>query len=495
MCEARRYSTHPLAALTLCRLAAVAANRVVAEVKSLSAAKVKVLNFKVVFDPAGFARYDGGALLQKYPDAKKTAQQTPPSSPRKKMAPADALLQAPVTLKLWQRPLGMTLNGPAVDGQGNVYVTKVKVASHAEKAGVQVGMRVNAVDGKNMQNRSKGAVTGTIKANDGSKALVVVVQLDPRGYAKYDDGVMMGEMQAVAPASPKKKARASPAKKTKAAPAPRGKADAVSIKITGRPVGMSVTGPTDNGKGNVFVSKVKDDSLAANAGVRVGMAVLSVDGQSTENKGKGTTVKIMKANKGTLDLRLQLDPDGYAEYDDGALRDKIAQAANSTPSAPAELVTVTIADRPLGMSITGPKSSGTGHVFISKVKDASHAETAGVKIGMQIIKINGKSVLNISRTACMKVMKEVKGAMTLQLQMNPEGYATYDGGALLDSLAMTDGQKFVILDHNSRKGLFASMMIEDGGDSEDVVEINLTEQVGILCSGKTACVLFDFTFK
>ena len=37
-------------------------------------------------------------------------------------------------------------------------------------------------------------------------------------------------------------------------------------------------------------------------------------------------------------------------------------------------------------------------------------------------------------------MKKAKGIITLQLQMDPEGYAKYDGGALRDSLATSSSR-------------------------------------------------------
>jgi len=76
--------------------------------------------------------------------------------------------------------------------------------------------------------------------------------------------------------------------------------------------------------------------------------------------------------------------------------------------------------------------------------------------------------------------------MALQLLMDPEGYAEHDGGALRDEMAqqtpLAEGQRFVILDKNSRKGLFESMVREGGVDEVGPVEINLMRQVEMLCA-------------
>jgi len=92
--------------------------------------------------------------------------------------------------------------------------------------------------------------------------------------------------------------------------------------------GMTFIGPENNGpRTGVFITRVKPDLPASRevddegkCVIKPGMRILGMNGKSVQEKSKTEAVEILQGGTLTCVMTLQLDPEGFAFYDNGALK-------------------------------------------------------------------------------------------------------------------------------------------------------------------------------
>ncbi|KAM7385569.1 hypothetical protein PAMP_001648 [Pampus punctatissimus] len=183
-------------------------------------------------------------------------------------------------------------------------------------------------------------------------------------------------------------------------------------------LGFSVRGGSEHGLG-VFVSKVEDDSSAAQAGLTVGDKLVEVNGVSLESITMSSAVKVLTGNNR---LRMVVRRVGkipgirYSKekttWVDLIHRRMVVEESGRTPSETSSdsalrrivHLFTTSDDYCLGFNIRGGKEFGLG-IYVSKLDPGGLAEQHGIKMGDQILAANGVSFDDITHSNAVEVLK------------------------------------------------------------------------------------------
>ncbi|XP_034464904.1 PDZ domain-containing protein 7a [Hippoglossus hippoglossus] len=183
-------------------------------------------------------------------------------------------------------------------------------------------------------------------------------------------------------------------------------------------LGFSVRGGSEHGLG-IFVSKVEDDSSAAEAGLTVGDKVVEVNAVSLESITMSSAVKVLTGNNR---LRMVVRRVGkipgirYSKekttWVDLIHRRMVVEESGRTPSdassdsALRRIVHLftTSDDYCLGFNIRGGKEFGLG-IYVSKLDPGGLAEQHGIKMGDQILAANGVGFEDITHSNAVEVLK------------------------------------------------------------------------------------------
>ncbi|XP_026212032.1 PDZ domain-containing protein 7a [Anabas testudineus] len=183
-------------------------------------------------------------------------------------------------------------------------------------------------------------------------------------------------------------------------------------------LGFSVRGGSEHGLG-IFVSKVEDDSSAAQAGLTVGDKLVEVNGVSLESITMSSAVKVLTGNNR---LRMVVRRVGkipgirYSKekttWVDLIHRRMVVEESGRTPSETSSdsalrrilHLFTTSDDYCLGFNIRGGKEFGLG-IYVSKLDPGGLAEQHGLKMGDQILAANGVSFDDITHSNAVEVLK------------------------------------------------------------------------------------------
>ncbi|XP_027863149.1 PDZ domain-containing protein 7a [Xiphophorus couchianus] len=183
-------------------------------------------------------------------------------------------------------------------------------------------------------------------------------------------------------------------------------------------LGFSVRGGSEHGLG-IFVSKVEDDSTAAQAGLTVGDKLVEVNGVSLESITMSSAVKVLTGNNR---LRMVVRRVGkipgirYSKekttWVDLIHRRMVVEENGRTPSEASSdsalrrivHLFTTSDDYCLGFNIRGGKEFGLG-IYVSKMDPGGLAEQHGIKMGDQILAANGVSFEDITHSNAVEVLK------------------------------------------------------------------------------------------
>nr|XP_054606098.1 PDZ domain-containing protein 7a [Nothobranchius furzeri] len=197
--------------------------------------------------------------------------------------------------------------------------------------------------------------------------------------------------------------------------------DIHTLTVDKRPdgrLGFSVRGGSEHGLG-IFVSKVEDDSSAAQAGLTVGDKLVEVNGVSLESITMSSAVKVLTGNNR---LRMVVRRVGkipgirYSKekttWVDLIHRRMVVEESGQTPSEASSDSSLrrivhlftTSDDYCLGFNIRGGKEFGLG-IYVSKMDPGGLAEQHGIKMGDQILAANGVSFKDITHSNAVEVLK------------------------------------------------------------------------------------------
>uniref|UniRef100_UPI00398F1178 whirlin n=1 Tax=Pristiophorus japonicus TaxID=55135 RepID=UPI00398F1178 len=200
---------------------------------------------------------------------------------------------------------------------------------------------------------------------------------------------------------------------------------------TNEGLGFSIRGGAEHGVG-IYVSLVEQGSLAEKEGLRVGDQILRVNDKVFDKVTHGEAVKVLKGSKKlTLYVRsvgripggyitnhvyTWVDPLGRSvspppdllEHRSNTLRRKDSEKKSNLQllrDGDEKKVNLVLEDgKSLGLMIRGGAEYALG-IYITGVDPGSAAEITGLKVGDQIIEVNGRSFLNVPHDEAVKILK------------------------------------------------------------------------------------------
>ncbi|XP_034520262.1 whirlin isoform X1 [Ailuropoda melanoleuca] len=196
-------------------------------------------------------------------------------------------------------------------------------------------------------------------------------------------------------------------------------------------LGFSIRGGSEHGVG-IYVSLVEPGSLAEKEGLRVGDQILRVNDKSLARVTHAEAVKALKGSKKlvlsvysagrvpggyvTNHIYTWVDPQGRSISPPsglplthgGTLRQREGDSRSTLhllQSRDEKKVNLVLGDgRSLGLTIRGGAEYGLG-IYVTGVDPGSEAEGSGLKVGDQILEVNGQSFLNILHDEAVKLLK------------------------------------------------------------------------------------------
>nr|XP_014972490.2 whirlin isoform X7 [Macaca mulatta] len=202
-------------------------------------------------------------------------------------------------------------------------------------------------------------------------------------------------------------------------------------------LGFSIRGGSEHGVG-IYVSLVEPGSLAEKEGLRVGDQILRVNDKSLARVTHAEAVKALKGSKKlvlsvysagripggyvTNHIYTWVDPQGRSisppsglpQPHGGALRQQEGDRRSTLhllQGGDEKKVNLVLGDgRSLGLTIRGGAEYGLG-IYITGVDPGSEAEGSGLKVGDQILEVNGWSFLNILHDEAVRLLKSSRHLM------------------------------------------------------------------------------------
>uniref|UniRef100_A0A8C3WUU1 Whirlin n=1 Tax=Catagonus wagneri TaxID=51154 RepID=A0A8C3WUU1_9CETA len=196
-------------------------------------------------------------------------------------------------------------------------------------------------------------------------------------------------------------------------------------------LGFSIRGGSEHGVG-IYVSLVEPGSLAEKEGLRVGDQILRVNDKSLARVTHAEAVKALKGSKKlvlsvysagripggyvTNHIYTWVDPQGrsisppsgLAQPHGSALRQHEGDRRSTLhllQGGDEKKVNLVLGDgRSLGLTIRGGAEYGLG-IYVTGVDPGSEAESSGLKVGDQILEVNGRSFLNILHDEAVRLLK------------------------------------------------------------------------------------------
>lgn len=336
------------------------------------------------------------------------------------------------------RGLGISILGRSKEG-GGVYVSNIVPHGAADMEGsIRPGDQILAFNGINMQHATQDDVAQALKH---AKGLI---------HFKIGRCHVSGVSKSTAPFIPM--ALSSKEQKSNAG-ASRGSSSSkeeckenerfVEIKKgPSQPLGISISGGVGSPLGNVpvFVAMVQPNG-AAEGKLDIGDNILSINGQSTENKthddivrmlkGSDDSIVLLKVRKGEQDIR------SLSEYLAETANTMSNMLASSMPDISAEsnfyqsqdsdsslqaqrliLITLDRGTDGLGFSVVGGMGSMYGDlpIFVKSVFNIGAAARDGrLKKGDRIVAVNGESLDGSTHAEAVTILKNAKGKVVLEV--------------------------------------------------------------------------------
>ncbi|XP_060746859.1 whirlin isoform X2 [Tachysurus vachellii] len=222
-------------------------------------------------------------------------------------------------------------------------------------------------------------------------------------------------------------------------PEPPGEVRQVTLKRhkSNEGLGFSIRGGSEHGVG-IFVSLVEPGSMAEKEGLRVGDQILKVNDKVFDRVTHAEAVKVLKGNKKlcmsvrsmgripggyvTNHVYTWVDPHGRSVSPPPDLMEHHSATLNRNQGkqrshmqlledGDEKKVNLVLDDgRSLGLMIRGGAEYALG-IYITGVDRGSAAECGGLKVGDQILEVNGRSFLSIPHDEAVRMLKSSRHLM------------------------------------------------------------------------------------
>ncbi|NWI98348.1 SCRIB protein, partial [Crypturellus undulatus] len=322
-----------------------------------------------------------------------------------------------------EKGLGFSIAGgkgstPYRAGDTGIFISRIAEGGAAHRDGtLRVGDRVISINGVDMTEARHDQAVALLTAS--SPTIVLLVEREGaeaagEGAAPGPPRVRMhspppppgpGDCDGPGPSPPEE------APTPRRSPLARGLQDQypmeeIHLVKAGGPLGLSIVGGSDHSshpfgihEPGVFISKVIPRGLASRSGLRVGDRILEVNGTDLRHATHQEAVTALLASAQELTVLVRRDP---------------------PPPGMQEICIEKAPGEKLGISIRGGAKGHAGNpfdptdegIFISKVSSSGAAARDGrLKVGMRILEVNHQSLLGMTHTEAVQVLRAVGDAL------------------------------------------------------------------------------------
>ncbi|XP_060763368.1 whirlin [Neoarius graeffei] len=262
-------------------------------------------------------------------------------------------------------------------------------------------------------------------------------------------------------------------------------------------LGFSIRGGAEHGVG-IYVSLVEPGSSAEREGLRVGDQIVRVNDVVFDRVTHGDAVKVLKGCKKlclsvcsmgwipggyvTNHVYSWVDPQGRSvspppdllEQHTAGGRHFNSQRRGHAPQQGAERrVTISLDDgRPLGLMIRGGAEYSLG-IYIAGVDHGSAAECGGLKVGDQIMEVNGNSFCSVAHDEAVRILKSSRHMlMTIK-----------DVGRLPHARTIVDETKWLSNPQIAESSASAALSVSGDAGAASSGKPEITHLLFVCCKG------------
>ncbi|NXO71557.1 SCRIB protein, partial [Phainopepla nitens] len=316
-----------------------------------------------------------------------------------------------------EKGLGFSIAGgkgstPYRAGDTGIFISRIAEGGAAHRDGIlHIGDRVISINGVDMTEARHDQAVALLTA--ASPTIVLLVERE--GAEQRGEGASPGAPRGRMHSPPPPPGPGdSPPEETPAPPRnhlPKGLEDQYPIEEihlvkAGGPLGLSIVGGSDHSshpfgihEPGVFISKVIPRGLASRSGLRVGDRILEVNSIDLRHATHQEAVNALLSSAQELSMLVRRDP---------------------PPPGMQEICIEKAPGEKLGISIRGGAKGHAGNpfdptdegIFISKVSSSGAAARDGrLKVGMRILEVNHQSLLGMTHTEAVQVLRGVGDAL------------------------------------------------------------------------------------
>ncbi|KAM4906526.1 protein scribble homolog isoform 11-T12 [Sylvia borin] len=328
--------------------------------------------------------------------------------------PAPATQRFSTCLMRNEKGLGFSIAGgkgstPYRAGDTGIFISRIAEGGAAHRDGIlHVGDRVISINGVDMTEARHDQAVALLTA--ASPTIVLLVEREGTEQPG-EGGTPRGRMHSPPPPpgpgdSPPEESPAPPRSQLCKGLEDQYPIEEIHLVKAGGPLGLSIVGGSDHSshpfgihEPGVFISKVIPRGLASRSGLRVGDRILEVNSIDLRHATHQEAVNALLSNAQELTMVVRRDP---------------------PPPGMQEICIEKAPGEKLGISIRGGAKGHAGNpfdptdegIFISKVSSSGAAARDGrLKVGMRILEVNHQSLLGMTHTEAVQVLRAVGDAL------------------------------------------------------------------------------------
>ncbi|XP_066193840.1 protein scribble homolog isoform X1 [Sylvia atricapilla] len=313
-----------------------------------------------------------------------------------------------------EKGLGFSIAGgkgstPYRAGDTGIFISRIAEGGAAHRDGIlHVGDRVISINGVDMTEARHDQAVALLTA--ASPTIVLLVEREGPEQPG-EGGTPHGRMHSPPPPpgpgdSPPEESPAPPRSQLCKGLEDQYPIEEIHLVKAGGPLGLSIVGGSDHSshpfgihEPGVFISKVIPRGLASRSGLRVGDRILEVNSIDLRHATHQEAVNALLSNAQELTMVVRRDP---------------------APPGMQEICIEKAPGEKLGISIRGGAKGHAGNpfdptdegIFISKVSSSGAAARDGrLKVGMRILEVNHQSLLGMTHTEAVQVLRAVGDAL------------------------------------------------------------------------------------
>uniref|UniRef100_A0AAY4D548 Harmonin n=1 Tax=Denticeps clupeoides TaxID=299321 RepID=A0AAY4D548_9TELE len=247
-------------------------------------------------------------------------------------------------------------------------------------------------------------------------------------------------------------------------------------------LGLSVRGGLEFGCG-LFISQIVKDGQAGSVGLQVGDEIVRINGYSIFSCIHEEVINLIKTKK-TVSLKVRRDSSG--EPLKWQFVDQFVSESGEKKSSVAGLASIggkEIKEKKVFLSLVGTKGMGISissgptqkpGIYISNVKPGSLSAEVGLKVGDQIVEVNGVEFTNLDHKEAVRVLKSSRSlTITVLTGAGSELFMTDEERLAVEARRELERQELM---HQKKVALETNKIVKEQQEKERLRKMELSQK-------------------